>query len=265
MTGQLVLATQEGAVGRVTLNRPERLNALTFPMREAIAAAFDSFGRDPAIRCVILDAAGRGFCASGDTSGMGAFTAESGRDRLKSAHRMITAIATIEKPVIAAVRGPVAGIGWSMALAADMVVASETAVFSQVFRHVGLVPDGGAIYFLTQALGVQRAKELVYTGRKMLAAGGRVPRADHPACPGRTTRDGGCRLSARAGARPDLRPRHRQEDVQVGEYALARSLPGRRGLGAGPDLDNRGPCRGHQGLHRKAQADLLRPLTRKPA
>jgi 2-(1,2-epoxy-1,2-dihydrophenyl)acetyl-CoA isomerase len=101
---------------------------------------------------------------------MGRFTAVSGRDRLRSAHRMIVAIATIEKPVIAAVRGAVAGIGWSMALACDMVVASETAVFSQVFRNVGLVPDGGAIYFLTQALGVLRAKELVYTGRRMPAA-----------------------------------------------------------------------------------------------
>jgi 2-(1,2-epoxy-1,2-dihydrophenyl)acetyl-CoA isomerase len=170
MTDTHVLVAREGAVGRVTLNRPERLNALTFPMREAIAAAFDSLGRDPSVRAVILDAAGRGFCASGDTAGMGNFTPESGRERLKSAHRMITAIASIERPIIAAVRGAVAGIGWSMALACDMVVASETAVFSQVFRHVGLVPDGGAIYFLIQALGVQRAKELVYTGRKMQAA-----------------------------------------------------------------------------------------------
>jgi 2-(1,2-epoxy-1,2-dihydrophenyl)acetyl-CoA isomerase len=82
---------------------------------------------------------------------------------------MILAIANIEKPVIAAVRGPVAGIGWSMALACDMIVASETAVFSQVFRNVGLVPDGGAIYFLSQTLGVLKAKELVYTGRRMPA------------------------------------------------------------------------------------------------
>lgn len=165
-----VLVRREGPVGRVTLNRPERLNALTDPMRERVATGMAEFGRDAAIRSVILDAVGRGFCASGDTSGMGNFTAVSGRERLKSAHRMITAIANVEKPVIAAVRGPVAGIGWSMALACDMVIASETAVFSQVFRHVGLVPDGGAIYFLTQVLGAQRAKELVYTGRRMPAA-----------------------------------------------------------------------------------------------
>jgi 2-(1,2-epoxy-1,2-dihydrophenyl)acetyl-CoA isomerase len=164
-----VTVGREGAVARVTLNRPERLNALTDAMRERISTAFAELGRDDNVRVVILDAVGRGFCASGDASNMGRFTAVSGRDRLKSAHRMIIAIANIEKPVIAAVRGPVAGIGWSMALACDMIVASETAVFSQVFRNVGLVPDGGAIYFLTQMLGVLRAKELVYTGRKMPA------------------------------------------------------------------------------------------------
>lgn len=170
MTEPHVLVRREGAVGRVTLNRPERLNALTDDMRARITAGFAEFQQDEAVRAVILDAAGTGFCASGDTSTMGRFTAVSGRDRLRSAHRMIIAIATTEKPVVAAVRGPVAGIGWSMALAWDMVVASETAVFSQVFRNVGLVPDGGAIYFLTQILGVLRAKELVYTGRKMPAA-----------------------------------------------------------------------------------------------
>ena len=164
-----VLVRREGALGRVTLNRPERLNALTDDMRARIADGFAEFQQDEAVRAVTLDAAGTGFCASGDTSTMGRFTAVSARDRLRSAHRMIIAIATIEKPVIAAVRGPVAGIGWSMALACDMIVASETAVFSQVFRNVGLVPDGGAIYFLIQALGVLRAKELVYTGRRMPA------------------------------------------------------------------------------------------------
>ena len=69
--------------------------------------------------------------------------------------------------MVAATRGAVAGIGWSMALACDAVIASDTARFTQVFRHVGLVPDGGAIYFLTQHLGLLRAKELVYSGRRI--------------------------------------------------------------------------------------------------
>lgn len=160
---------RDGAIARVTLNRPERLNALTDAMRDRISTLFTDLAQDDSVRVVILDAAGRGFCASGDVSNMGAFTAVSGRHRLKSAHRMILSIANIEKPVIAAVRGPVAGIGWSMAMACDMIVASETAVFSQVFRNVGLVPDGGAIYFLSQMLGVLKAKELVLTACKIPA------------------------------------------------------------------------------------------------
>jgi 2-(1,2-epoxy-1,2-dihydrophenyl)acetyl-CoA isomerase len=101
---------------------------------------------------------------------MGDFTPETARDRLKQAHRMILAVANIEKPVIAAVRGPVAGIGWSLAMACDLVVASETAKFIQVFKNVGLAPDGGAVYFLTQLLGLQRAKEIVYSARPVPAA-----------------------------------------------------------------------------------------------
>jgi len=154
-------------VAVVTLDRPEKLNALTVEMREALGTHFEAAGRDPGVRAVLLRAEGSAFCASGDVSKMGEFTAASARDLLKLAHRMVRNLANIEKPVVAAVRGPVAGIGWSMALACDAIIASDTARFSMVFRHVGLAPDGGAAYFLTQYLGVLRAKELVYSGRRM--------------------------------------------------------------------------------------------------
>lgn len=162
--------TRSGAVATVRLNRPDRLNALSEEMKERMAEMFGEVNRDPDVRIVVLSATGRGFCASGDTSTMGDFTAASGRERLKRAHRMIIALANIEKPVIASVRGPVAGIGWSMALACDFIVASETAVFSQVFKNVGLSPDGGAIYFLSHVIGELRAKELVYRARKLESA-----------------------------------------------------------------------------------------------
>ena len=154
-------------VAVITLDRPDRLNALTVEMREALGTHFDDAARDASVRAVLLQATGKSFCASGDVSKMGQFTPDSGRALLKLAHRMVRNLANIEKPVVAGVRGAVAGIGWSMALACDAVIASETARFTQVFRHVGLVPDGGAIYFLTQHLGVQRAKELVYSGRRI--------------------------------------------------------------------------------------------------
>jgi 2-(1,2-epoxy-1,2-dihydrophenyl)acetyl-CoA isomerase len=161
--------TRNDGVGTVRLNRPERLNALSEAMKEEMADVFGKLNRDPAVKVVVLCAAGEGFCASGDVSTMGKFTAVSGRDRLKRAHRMIIELANIEKPVIASVRGAVAGIGWSMALACDMIVASRTAFFSQVFKNVGLSPDGGAIYFLAKVLGELRAKELVYRGRRLNA------------------------------------------------------------------------------------------------
>jgi 2-(1,2-epoxy-1,2-dihydrophenyl)acetyl-CoA isomerase len=155
------------AVAIVTLDRPAKMNALTVEMREALASAFDNAARDPAVRAVLLQASGKAFCASGDVGKMSEFTPASGREVLKLAQRMVRNLANIEKPVVAAVRGAVAGIGWSMALACDVIIASETARFSQVFRNVGLVPDGGAIYFLTQHLGLLRAKELVYSGRRV--------------------------------------------------------------------------------------------------
>ncbi len=158
------------AVAIITLNRPDRMNALAPEMREALANHFEMAGRDNDVRAVLLTAAGKAFCASGDVTRMGNFDPASGRDLLRMAHRMVRNLANIEKPVVAGVRGAVAGIGWSMALACDAIIASETAVFSQVFRHVGVVPDGGAIYFLTQHLGLLRAKELVNSGRRVGAA-----------------------------------------------------------------------------------------------
>lgn len=151
----------------ITLDRPDKMNALTVEMREALASHFETAACDPAVRAVLLTAAGKAFCASGDVSKMGDFTPASGRELLRLAHRMVRNLANIEKPVVAGVRGAVAGIGWSLAMACDAVIASETAKFTQVFRHVGVAPDGGAIYFLTQHLGLLRAKELTMSGRRV--------------------------------------------------------------------------------------------------
>jgi len=93
----------------------------------------------------------------------------SGRARSQRRHRAVLALYNLEKPLIAAVRGPVYGIGNSLALACDLVIASETAKFSMAFKKVGIVPDGGAIFFLTQYLGIARAKDLVYTARAVPA------------------------------------------------------------------------------------------------
>ena len=161
---------KEGALAVLTLDRSDRLNAMADPMWDALHGHLETIAADDAIRAVILTGAGRAFCSGGDVTGMAKSDIVSGRARSQKRHRTVLALYNLEKPVIAAVRGAVYGIGNALALACDIVVASDTTKFSMAFKKVGVVPDGGAIFFLTQNLGVARAKELVYTARVVLAA-----------------------------------------------------------------------------------------------
>jgi 2-(1,2-epoxy-1,2-dihydrophenyl)acetyl-CoA isomerase len=135
-------------------------------MRELLAKHFSELRYDNTVRAIIVTGAGKGFCSGADVGRMEKADLLATRERLqKGAHPIIRALHSIEKPVIAAVRGAAVGVGWSIALACDFVVASETAKFSQIYRRVGLVPDGGASWFLARMLGMPRAKELVFSGR----------------------------------------------------------------------------------------------------
>ncbi len=162
--------TRNDSIATVLLNRPDKLNALSGEMYHDLADAFAGLNTDDAVRAVLLTGAGRAFCAGGDVGTMGGYDVVSGRKRSKGHQRMIINLHHLEKPVIAAVRGPAAGIGASMALACDLIIASETAYLLMAFKNVGIPPDGGAIYFLTQHLGIARAKEIVYSARKLPAA-----------------------------------------------------------------------------------------------
>jgi 2-(1,2-epoxy-1,2-dihydrophenyl)acetyl-CoA isomerase len=139
-------------------------------MYHELAECFAELGRDDEARVVVLTGAGRAFCAGGDVGSMGGHDVVAGRKRSRGHHRMIVNLHNLEKPVIAAVRGPAAGIGASLALACDLIIASDTAYFLMAFKNVGLPPDGGAVFFLTQHLGIARAKELVYSARRLPAA-----------------------------------------------------------------------------------------------
>lgn len=161
--------TRAAGVATVRLNRPDKLNALSQEMYHALADAFVALNADDEARCIVLTGAGRAFCAGGDITSMGSYDIVAGRKRSKSHHNMVAALHNLEKPVIAAIRGPAAGIGASLALASDLIIASETAYLLMAFKNVGIPPDGGAVYFLTQRLGVAKAKELVYTARKLPA------------------------------------------------------------------------------------------------
>lgn len=161
---------REGAVGILTLDRPDRLNAMGDPMWDALYEHLVKIAADDELRAVILTGAGRAFCSGGDITNMANTDIVSGRARSKKRHRAVHALYSLEKPVIAAIRGACYGIGNALALACDLAIASENAKFSMAFKKVGVVPDGGAIFFLTQYLGIGRAKELVYTARAVPAA-----------------------------------------------------------------------------------------------
>ena len=161
----------ENGVATVTLDRQDKLNALSEEMYADMTRIFAELATDEAVRAVVITGAGRGFCSGSDVGGMSQRDLVSGRERMKRRHRMIQNLVNIEKPVIAAVNGPCVGIGFSIALACDLIVASASARFSQIFKKIGLIPDGGSIFFLVQHLGIARAKELGTTAR--MCAGGR--------------------------------------------------------------------------------------------
>ncbi len=161
-----VETTIQGAVATVTLNRPEKMNALTREMREALIAAFQSLRFDDAVRAIVIAGAGPNFCAGADIDRMAEDDLRGRRDRLQSlSHIYMRALHNIEKPVICAVRGHAVGIGMSIVLGCDIVLAADTARFGQTFRRIGYVPDGGGIWFLARRLPMNIAKELVFTGR----------------------------------------------------------------------------------------------------
>ena len=156
-------------VATVTLDRPEKMNALSEDMYVELTRVFGDLQTDDNVRAVIVTGAGKAFCSGSDVGGMHNVDMISARERMKRRHRMIQNLVNLEKPVIAAVNGACVGIGFSIALACDLIVAGESARFSQIFKKIGLVPDGGSIFFLVQHLGIARAKELVYTARMLPA------------------------------------------------------------------------------------------------
>jgi 2-(1,2-epoxy-1,2-dihydrophenyl)acetyl-CoA isomerase len=156
----------------LTLNRPAVLNALNLELKAALAQAINDAGSRGDVRAVVITGAGRAFCSGGDIKEMDpARSAAETRTRLLALHRTIFApLAALEKPVIAAVNGPAVGAGLSLALACDIVFASDQATFGLAFAKRGLVPDAGAAYRLVRLVGVARAKDLAFAGRTLGAA-----------------------------------------------------------------------------------------------
>lgn len=155
-------------VRRIRLHRPDRLNALTETLLTQLKAELDAAANDTSIRCVLLCGAGRAFCAGQDLNDRDPRLLDHMPDleavQIALFHPVVLAMRTMPKPVIAAVQGIAAGAGASIALAADIVIAGQSAKFVQSFSKVGLSADGGAGWYLVQALGSARARGLLMTG-----------------------------------------------------------------------------------------------------
>jgi len=169
MSAESVLLKREGGVAVVTLNRPQAKNAIDAPTTDALTAALRELRADADVRAVVLTGGGGDFCAGGDVKGMGeggSRTPEQRRAGMARYRELALALHGLDKPLITAIDGVAFGAGLSMALYADLVLVSTRARMAMVFHRIGLVPDVGAWYTLPRAVGLQRAKELIYSARE---------------------------------------------------------------------------------------------------
>jgi len=161
----IILEKKEG-VATLKLNRPEKLNALNRKMIEELESAMVEIRKDRDVRALVITGAGRGFCSGADVGDMAQAVAPVEiRYWTQTAHKIILALTDLEKPVIAEVNGVAVGIGCSLALSADIIIASENARFSLIFSRIGLIPDGGSLFHLPRLVGPAKAKELVFTAK----------------------------------------------------------------------------------------------------
>lgn len=163
--GDTVLTTREGPVATITLNEPDRKNALAPHMRDGLIAALTALMADRDCRAIILTGAGSAFSAGGDLSTMGVRDAGAVRQRLATLHVLVRLVAAGTKPVVAAVNGDAFGAGMSLALASDYIVCSDKARFGAAFARIGLMADSGMMWSLTQRVGMGEAKRIMLASR----------------------------------------------------------------------------------------------------
>jgi 2-(1,2-epoxy-1,2-dihydrophenyl)acetyl-CoA isomerase len=171
--GQTVIEERSGTVMTLRLNRPERLNALVPEMGRALVHGLLRGSDDKSVRAIVVTGAGRGFCAGGDLQFLRDVRQRKAFDELQrllvTGKEVCLAIASMTKPVVAAVNGPAAGGGMNLALSCDMRIASDQARFAESFANVGLYPDFGGTYFLPRIVGMALSAELFYTAEILSA------------------------------------------------------------------------------------------------
>ncbi len=171
MSYETVIWEQDGAVGRLTLNRPETLNAWTAQFGAEMKQVIEGDASDQSVRAVLITGAGRGFSSGADLKA-GFDPADDGFPDIKKElhdlyHPVIAGVRRLPKPVVAAVNGPSVGIGCSLALSCDLIMASESAYFGLAFVNIGLMPDGGSTAFVPPAVGRARAFQMALLGERV--------------------------------------------------------------------------------------------------
>ena len=165
-----IIYEKKDQIGLITLNRPEKYNSMVRAMALSIQTVLDDCEKDPNIRAIYITGNGKAFCAGQD---LGEATSQNGIsiDKIVKEHfnPIILKLRKIEKPIVGAVNGVAAGAGANIALACDITVAKESAVFIQAFSKIGLIPDSGGTYYLPRILGIQRAAALMMLGEKVNA------------------------------------------------------------------------------------------------
>jgi 2-(1,2-epoxy-1,2-dihydrophenyl)acetyl-CoA isomerase len=229
MTNELLETVKDG-VAVLTMNRPDRLNAMSGEMLDAMLASLERLASDPDVGVVVLTGAGRGFCAGGDVKAMaegrefGGDTMEDKAQGLRAKMETSRWLHEMPKPTIAMVRGAAAGAGLSLAMACDLRMASDNARFATAFARVGYSGDFGGSYYLTQLVGTAKARELYYTAALVDAKEALALGLVNRVVPDAELEKETMALAARIAAGPRVALRYMKRNMNAAETGTLKEL-----------------------------------------
>jgi len=231
MATQDLIETIDDGVATLTMNRPDALNALSWPMLEAMVEALRRYAADDTVGCIVLTGAGRGFCAGGDVKAMAAGTEmqagglEAKAQALRERMEVSRLLHECPKPTIAMINGPAAGAGLSMALACDLRTMGAGVRISTAFANVGYSGDFGGSYFLSRLIGTGRARELYFLAERIDAATCLSLGIVNRVAPDETLREETLALARRLAAGPRVALRYMKRNFNAAENgSLAECL-----------------------------------------
>jgi 2-(1,2-epoxy-1,2-dihydrophenyl)acetyl-CoA isomerase len=222
MAEDFVLFDVEQGVATITLNRPERLNAINSDLGEQLRACLRSAAADRAVRSIVLTGAGRAFCAGGDVSRMAGDGPEPEYEEAVAAadqrHSVVLLLHEIRKPVVAMINGAAAGAGLSLAMACDLRIAGAGARFTTAFMKIGFSGDYGGTWLLTQLVGTAKARELYYTAELLNADAALSIGLVNRVVPDEELRDQTMTLARQLAAGPTIAYGYMKDNLNLAQY-----------------------------------------------